>query len=91
MSKRLESQVKRYMKENDIPQVEIRGDETLVLEPIPHGERAMWIRMWLNGKLATKRLHEKIREFAECGFQWAQWDTKDFLKAVKEPRGFDIG
>ena len=93
-SKRLVSQIKRYMIENSIPRVKIDGDEALVLEPISHGERAMWIKMWLAGELSTKQLLKEIKDYVKCRFQWSSWDTDDFLRAVKDVkkrRQFDFG
>ena len=90
-SKRLMFQIKRYMLEKNIPKVKIDGDATLILEPIPCGEKEMWIRMWLNGELSSRELLKTIKDYVECPFQWSSWDTDDFLRAVKERRRFDFG
>src|SRR4030067_3381559 len=88
---KLKAQIKHYMLENDIPRVEIKEDETLVLEPIAHGERAMWISMWLQGELSNKKFLENIKSYVKYHFKWCSWSTKDFLRAVKERRRVKLG
>jgi hypothetical protein len=48
------------MLKNNIQKVEIDGELTTVLEPVSHGEKGLWIRMWLNGEMSTKKLLKEI-------------------------------
>jgi len=81
-NKSLEQKIKRYMREHEIFEVEINGDETLTLEGIPQCERDLWIRLWFDNELSTKQLLERIKEFKEYPFQWVLEDTEQFLKSV---------
>lgn len=77
-------EIKRYMEDNSISCVEIHGNETLSLEPIPNSERSLWIKLWLAGELTTENLIKEIKKYRECHLQWTSCYTQDFLHAVEE-------
>jgi len=74
--------LKEYMDENGILQLELdlKKKTAFVLEPIPNGERNLWIRLWLKGECSTRKLRERMKQ----RFQWVEYlSFCDFLEGVE--------
>lgn len=91
--------LEEYMKENCVLELEVNledGDFETV-EAISHGEREMWVSMWLKGELSTKQLLKAIRDFRKFHVQRVShgYGFDGFLREVeswlKEKRGSQKG
>lgn len=76
-----------YMEHHEILSLTLNldDDDFETVEAIPHGERAMWIDLWLENELSTKHLLKKIRDFQVCHVQRVShgYGFADFLGEVE--------
>ena len=63
--------LEQYMKEQEILSLNLslKDGDFETVEPISHGEREMWVSMWLKGELTSKQLLGEIRDFKKYHFQ----------------------
>ena len=72
--------IEAYMIENHILRITLDFKEgtALVYEPIRKEEKELFVHLWLNGELSTKKLRSQMKQI----YRWTQYCLEDFLKMV---------
>ena len=61
-------------------EVDLKNKHCLVFEPIERVERRFWVDEWLDSKLSSKQLCEKMKR----RFQWVEYVSfADFLRGIE--------
>lgn len=84
---KLKPTLAEYMEQHEILSMtlNLEDDDFETVEPISHGEREMWVDLWLQGELSTKQLLKEIKDFQKCHVQCVShgYGFDEFLREVE--------
>lgn len=79
VNKAFVSHVKEWLIRNNVQKVEIDGDRVFTVEHRSHNDKSVFLHMWFEGDLTTKR----FKELLETEFCNVEYDLKTFVEMIE--------